>query len=99
MLLNLGQMFDRCLLLLLYTQIDSNLIREASHIDFVHEKRHIFWKAPHPPPLRNVMQALRLSVVYKRIKVHLGQGQDLIVSIKIYLKYKYTNENAGFCVF
>ena len=36
--------------------------------------------------------------MYKRIKVHLGQGQDLIVSIEIYLKYKYTYENAGFCV-
>ena len=39
-----------------------------------------------------------MSVVHKRIKVHLGQGQNLIVSIKIYLKYKYTYENAGFCV-
>ena len=67
----------------------------------------------HPIPLRNVthffrvceapealliLQALRLSVVYERIKVHLGQAQDLIVSIKIYLEYNYTYENAGFCV-
>ena len=35
--------------------------------------------------------------MYKSIKVHLGQHQDLIISIKIYLKYKYTNENAEFC--
>ena len=55
---------------------------------------------PPPPPFRNVthffrlceapealliLQALRLSVVHKRMKVHLRQGQDLIVSIKIYL--------------
>ena len=68
---------------------------------------------PPPPPLRNVthffrlyevhealliLQAIRLSVVYKRVKVHLGQGQNLIVSIQIYLKYKYTYENAGFCL-
>ena len=73
-----------------------------------------FWRPPNPSLLRNVtlffrlcetpealliLQALRLmSVVHKRIKVHLGQGQNLIVSIKIYLKYKYTDENAGFCV-
>ena len=72
----------------------------------------VFLETPHPP-LRNVthffrlcethealliLQALRLSVVYKRIKVHFGQGQDLIVSIEIYLKRKYTYENAGFCV-
>ena len=29
---------------------------------------------------------------------HLVQGQDLIMSIQIYLKYKYTYENAGFCI-
>ena len=72
-----------------------------------------FWRPTTPTPLRNVthffrlyeahealliLQAIRLSVVYKRIKVHLGQGQNLIVSIQIYLKYKYTYENAGFCV-
>ena len=44
------------------------------------------------------MQALRLSAVYKSIKVHLGQGQGLIMSIQIYFKYKYTYENAGFCI-
>ena len=35
--------------------------------------------------------------MYKSIKVHLGQHQDLIISIKIYLKYKSSNENAEFC--
>ena len=45
-----------------------------------------------------ILQTLRLSVVYKSIHVHLGQGQDLIVSIQMYLKYKYTYENAGFCI-
>ena len=72
-----------------------------------------FWRPP-PPRLRNVtyfsrlceahealliLQTLKLSVAYKRTKVHLGQGQDLTMSIKICLKYKYTYElNAGFCV-
>ena len=41
---------------------------------------------------------LRLSVVYKSITVHLGQSQELIMSIEIYLKCKYTYENAGFCI-
>ena len=58
-----------------------------------------------PFPLRNVthffrlfmLQALGLSVVYKSINVHLGQSQELM-SIEIYLKCKYTYENAGFCV-
>ena len=36
--------------------------------------------------------------MYKSLKVQLGQGQVLIMSIQIYLKYKYTNENAGFCI-
>ena len=35
--------------------------------------------------------------MYKILKVHLGQGQDNR-SIQIYLKYKYTYENAGFCI-
>ena len=46
-----------------------------------------------------ILQALRLSVEYKSIKVHLGQSQDLIMSIHIYLKYKYTYKNAGFVYF
>ena len=64
-----------------------------------------FLRPPTPPPLRNVthffdsaeapeamliLQALRLSVVHKGIKVNLGQGQDLIMSIKIYLKKGYS---------
>ena len=36
--------------------------------------------------------------MYKSIKVHLGQSQELIMSIHIYLKCKYTYENAGFCI-
>ena len=39
-----------------------------------------------------------LFIVYKSIKVHLGQDQDLIMSIQIYFKYKYTYENAGVCI-
>ena len=45
-----------------------------------------------------ILQTLRLNIVYKSIKVHLGQGQDIIISIQIYLKYKYPSENAGFCI-
>ena len=78
-------------------------VREASHIDFVQEKRHLvfFWR----PPLLGenvthffrlfILQALRLSVVYKGIKVHLKQSQELIMSIYMYFKCKYTYENAG----
>ena len=36
--------------------------------------------------------------MYKSIKAHLGQSQELIMSIEIYLKCKYTYENAGFCI-
>ena len=57
-----------------------------------------------PPPLETsrtlsmfILQVLRLSVLYKSIKVHLGQSQKLIMSIEIYLKRKYSYENAGFC--
>ena len=32
------------------------------------------------------------------MKVHLGQSQELIISMEIYLKCKYTYENAGFCI-
>ena len=28
----------------------------------------------------------------------MGQSQELIISIHIYSKYKYTYENAGFCI-
>ena len=68
----------------------------------------VLLETPHlnPPPLRNVthffsifiLQVLRLSVVYKSMKVHLGQSQELIMSMEIYLKCKYTHENAGFCI-
>ena len=60
-------------------------------------KRYFFDSAEAPEALL-ILQALRLNAVHKRIKVHLRQDQDLIVSIKIYLKYKYTYGNAGFCV-
>ena len=70
----------------------------------------LFCRLPHPPLEASrtffdtveapealfILQALRLSAVYERIKVHLGQGQDLIM--QIYFKYKYTYENAGFCI-
>ena len=46
----------------------------------------------------SIVKSLRLSAVYKSINVHLGQGQDLIMSIQIYFKHKYTYENAGFCI-
>ena len=70
-----------------------------------------FWRPPHSPLETSrtffdtpeaagalfIVQALRLSAVYKSIKVHLGQGQDLM-SIQIYFQYKYTYGNAGFCI-
>ena len=40
-----------------------------------------------------------MSDVFKSLKVHLGQGQNLIMTIQIHLKYKFTYENAGFCIF
>ena len=62
------------------------------------------YSPPTPPPLETsrtfsifILQVLRLSVVYKSIKAHLGQSQKLIMSIHIYLKCKYTYENAGIC--
>ena len=73
----------------------------------------LFWRPPSPPPLETshtffdtaeapgalfIVQALRLSAVYKSMQVHLGQGQDLIMSIQIYFQYKYTYENAEFCI-
>ena len=36
--------------------------------------------------------------MYKSLKEHLGQGQDLIISIQVYLKYKYIHEIAGLCI-
>ena len=72
----------------------------------------LLWRSPHPPLETSrtffdtaeapgalfIVQALRFSAVSKTIKVHLGQGQDLIVSIQIYFQYKYAYENAGFCI-
>ena len=63
----------------------------------------VFLETPTPPPPLETshdlyLAGLRLSVVYKSIKVHLGQSQELIMSIEIYLKCKYTYENAGFCI-
>ena len=94
-----------------HIQCKCDNVREASHIDFVHklEKRHmdvLLETLPHPlletsrtffRPTR-LLAGLRLSVVYKSIKVHLGQSQGLIMSIHIYWKCKYTYENAGFCI-
>ena len=78
--------------------------REGSHIDFVHEKRHmdVLLETPNPPSETSrtwlfILQAW-LSVVYKSIKVHLGQSQELIMSVHIYWKFKYTYKNAGLCI-
>ena len=49
-------------------------------------------------PTVMILRVLRLSVVYESINIHLGESQDLIMSIQIYLKYKYTYENARFCI-
>ena len=62
------------------------------------ETSRTFFSCAKAPEALFILQALRLSVVYKSINVHLGQGQDLIMSTQIYLKYKYTNENAIFCI-
>ena len=45
-----------------------------------------------------MVKAQGLSDVYKSLKVHLGQGQDLIMTLQMYLKYIFTCENAGFCI-
>ena len=63
------------------------------------ETSRTFFDFAETPVALFILQALRLSVVYESIKVHLGQSQDLIMSIHIYLKYKYTYKNAGFCIF
>ena len=62
------------------------------------ETSRTFFDTAEAPGALFIVQALRLSAVNKSIKVHLGQGQDLIMSIQIYFKYKYTYENAGFCI-
>ena len=62
------------------------------------ETSRTFFDSAEAPEALFILQALGLSVVYKSINIHLGQDQDLIMSIQIYLKYKYTYENAGFCI-
>ena len=62
------------------------------------ETSRTFFDTTEAPAALFIVQALRLSAVYKSIKVHLRQGQDQIMSIQIYFKYKYTYENAGFCI-
>ena len=56
------------------------------------ETSRTFFDSAETPEAFFILHALRLSVVYKIINVHLGQGQDLIMSIQIYFKYKYTYE-------
>ena len=46
-----------------------------------------FFNSAEAPEALFIMQALKFSAVYKSIKVHLGQGQDLIMSIQIYFEY------------
>ena len=56
-----------------------------------------------PPPLETSRTFFDIyladfKIECQSIKVHLGQSQQLIMSIHIYLKCKYTYENAGFCI-
>ena len=44
---------------------------------------HFFFNSVKASEALLILQALKLSVVYKSINVHLGQSQDLIMSIKI----------------
>ena len=62
------------------------------------EMSRTFFDSAEAPEALLILHASGLSDVYKSLKVHLGQGQDLIMSIQIYLKYKYTYENTGFCI-
>ena len=62
------------------------------------ERSRAFLDSAGGPEVLFIVQALRLSAVYKSIKIHLGQSQDLIMSIQIHFKYKYTYENVGFCI-
>ena len=48
------------------------------------ETSRTFFDSTEAPEALFIVQALRLSAVYKSIKAHLGQGQDLIMSIQIY---------------
>ena len=51
------------------------------------EMSRTFFDSAKAPEVLFILQALRLSVVYKSINVHFGQGQDQIMSIQIYLRY------------
>ena len=70
------------------------------HISIVSTRKVIwtFFRDPHPLLKRHalffdsvealeglfILQTLRFNVVYKSINVHLGHGQDLIMSMQIY---------------
>ena len=73
-----------------------DVLLDTPHL--VLETSRTFSDTAEAPEALFIAQALRLRAVYKSIKVHLGQGQDLIVSIQIYFMYKYTYKNAGFCI-
>ena len=62
------------------------------------ETSRTFFDTAETPEALFFLQAQGLSDVNESLKVHLGQGQDLIISIQIYLKCKHTYENAGFCI-
>ena len=84
------------------SQID--FVHEQRHMDVLLETpppplletSRTFFDFPEARVALFILQPLRLSVVYEGVKEHLGQSQDLIISIHIYLKYKYTYENAGY---
>ena len=63
------------------------------------ETSRTFFDSAEASEALSILQDEELSVVYKSIYIHLGQTQDRIMSIKIYLKYDYTYENAGFCMY
>ena len=62
------------------------------------ETSRTFFDTVEAPEALFIVQALRLSAVYKSLKIHLGKRHDLKMSIQIYYKYKYTYANAGFCI-
>ena len=59
------------------------------------ETSHTFLISAEASEALFIVQALRLSAVYKST---LGARPGLIISIQIYFKYKYTYENAGVCI-
>ena len=91
--------------------LNSKDLQGKRHISILSTRDVILWTFFWRPPssslgmsrtfldsARPLRHYLRLSAVYKSINVHLGQGQDLIMSIQIHLKYKCTYKNAGFCI-